>query len=526
MYPRSSLHTLWSRSVSRSLFLAFIALLAALLPLAQPAGVQAGPAPMAGPEMATLMGTIDTYVERERQAARIPGIALAIVQGDQVVHLQGFGEADPSGRAVTAQTPFVIGSASKSFTAVAIMQLVEAGKVELDAPVQRYLPWFRVADAAASARITVRHLLTHSSGLPGGDETPIISREDTSADAIERQVRALATVELAHPPGSTVEYSSKGYTTLGLIVETVSGQSYEAYVRQHIFTPLQMDHSFTSPEEARGFGLAEGHQFWFGQPRQARLPFPRGVLPAGYLVSSAEDMSRYLLAHLNGGRVGEARILSPAGVAELHRPAMSAGDGISIGMDWGVADVDGVRLLQHDGNTNNYRSEVYFAPEAGWGFVLLMNASNALQRSATSGIGRGVTTLLLGQQPQAVAWNRQSDMVIGTLLVIAALQVLNIVLSIRKLRHWRAAPPRRAVWRQIVLPLAGNALVGVLLLVGLPTVLRTLLSALIFQIPDLGYTLAIAGTLALGWSLLRTVLAFRVLPRRSPASGRTTLQHA
>ena len=106
-------------------------------------------------------------------SARIPGLALAIVRGDQIVYLKGYGRADASGRPVTPQTPFLIGSITKSFTALAVMQLVEAGTVDLDAPVQRYIPWFRVADPRASAQITVRHLLTMTSGLPQSYETQL-----------------------------------------------------------------------------------------------------------------------------------------------------------------------------------------------------------------------------------------------------------------------------------------------------------------------------------------------------------------
>src|SRR6266487_1072346 len=111
---------------------------------------------------------IDDYIAAEMQAQRIPGLALGIVQGDQIVHLKGFGVANTSGGVVTPQTPFPIGKVSKAFTALAVMQLVEAGKLNLDTPVQRYLPWFRVADEAASVQITVRHLLTQTSGLSHG----------------------------------------------------------------------------------------------------------------------------------------------------------------------------------------------------------------------------------------------------------------------------------------------------------------------------------------------------------------------
>src|SRR5688500_4653068 len=109
---------------------------------------------------------VDTYITTRMKELGVPGAALVIVQGDHIAHLKAFGVADASGRPVTPQTPFFTGSTGKSFTALAIMQLVEAGKIKLDAPVQTYLPWFQVADADASKMITVRHLLKHLSGLP------------------------------------------------------------------------------------------------------------------------------------------------------------------------------------------------------------------------------------------------------------------------------------------------------------------------------------------------------------------------
>jgi CubicO group peptidase (beta-lactamase class C family) len=142
---------------------------------------------------------IDGYLTARLRAARIPGFALGIVKGDQIVYLKGYGRADSSGRPVTPQTPFLIGSITKSFTALAVMQLVEAGKVELDAPVQRYLHWFRVADPQASTLITVRHLLNQTSGLPQITETELWTEQDEGAR--ERAVRSLKTKELNYPPG-------------------------------------------------------------------------------------------------------------------------------------------------------------------------------------------------------------------------------------------------------------------------------------------------------------------------------------
>jgi CubicO group peptidase (beta-lactamase class C family) len=133
------------------------------------------------------------------QAAHIPGLALSVVRGNQVVYLKRYGIAGPDGRGVTPQTPFILGSTSKSFTALAIMQLVEAGKIDLDAPVTQYLPWFRTADEAASARITVRDLLNQDSGLPVYAGHEGFSENDQRDTALENGIRQLTGVRLPSP---------------------------------------------------------------------------------------------------------------------------------------------------------------------------------------------------------------------------------------------------------------------------------------------------------------------------------------
>ena len=225
---------------------------------------------------------VDAYISTKMKELGVPGAALVIIQGDQIVHLKAFGEADASGRPVTPQTPFFTGSTGKSFTALAIMQLVEAGQIKLDAPVQAYLPWFRVADVKASEIITVRQLLNMASGIPRSIGQEQIANVDLSDSAIENNVRALARIELIAPPGERYEYSNSNYVTLGMIIQAVTGQSYETYIREHIFKPLDMQNSFTSKTEAQQDGLAVGFQKWFGMPVAApNLPFVRGSLPAG-----------------------------------------------------------------------------------------------------------------------------------------------------------------------------------------------------------------------------------------------------
>jgi CubicO group peptidase (beta-lactamase class C family) len=158
-------------------------------------------------QQAANFDAVDAYIEGEMAEWNLPGVALAIVRDGEIVYLRGYGIAGPDGRPMTAQTPLFIGSTSKSFTALPIMQLVEAWVVDLDEPAQTYLPWFRVADEAASAQITVRQLLNQDSGLSAASGRQWIGSKDKSDEAINNAVRALAVEALSHPVGETYEYT-------------------------------------------------------------------------------------------------------------------------------------------------------------------------------------------------------------------------------------------------------------------------------------------------------------------------------
>ena len=328
--PFRTMRLVW-RLVTASLGLALV--LTVVGPVA--ATARASSAPVDG-------AAIDNYVAARMQAPPIPGVALAIVKDDHVVYLKGYGQADPHGDPVTPQTPFVIGSISKAFTSLAVMQLVEAGKVDLDAPVQRYLPWFRVADPQASAQITVRELLTMTSGISGGGALATFTWTDQDDGALDRHVRYLAQVGMEQPPGQSFVYSNANYDTLGAIVQAVSGQSYEDYVRQHILAPLDMQHTFMSEEDARAHGMATGYIWWFGIPVATTTPFNRGDLPAGFIISSAEDMSHFLIAQMNGGRYGDRSVLSPVGIALMHAEPVPN----TYAMGWETTELDGRTLDQ------------------------------------------------------------------------------------------------------------------------------------------------------------------------------------
>lgn len=462
---------------------------------------------------------IDAYVVAQMRSMRIPGLALGIVKNNQVIYLRGYGVADPAGRPVTPQTPFIVGSITKSFTALALMQLVEQGKVELDVPVQRYIPWFRLTDPDASARLSLRHLLTHTSGIPRYIGRELLAGQGDAS--LEQRVRELGAVEPPHPVGEAFQYSNANYLVVGLVIEMVSGQAYGEYMQEHIFTPLQMHHSFVSETDARRDGMAQGYRWWFGLPFPADVPYLPDVLPAGFLLSSAEDLAHYLIAHLNSGQYGEVSVLSPAGVAELHRATAVIAPDVHYGMGWVAELLQGVPVLSHCGDTANFHVDMVLIPDSQWGIVILVNANNALvgQVEAAGKLGTwrlaaGVAGLLVGHQPSESSFNARKfyvalDVVIA---LLAALQVRSLV---RLLRCWRRPFPQRPldVFRSVVLPLVYEIAVPLKVLTDLPQWTGTSWSVLRLYAPDLACWSLIILPFSLITGVLRAMLIFARLKR-------------
>lgn len=474
--------------------------------------------PQAEPDFAA----VDAYVEAQRQALHIPGMALAIVKGDQVIYLHGYGQADPGGRAVTAQTPFMIGSTTKSFTALAIMQLAEAGQVDLDAPVQTYLPWFRVADPHASAQITVRHLLNQTSGFSRGRGLQEDLVSDLSDTAIEAAVRRLADAKLSHAPGTVYEYSNVNFNILGLIVQTVSGQSYESYIQEHIFDPLEMRQSFTSLDGTAAAGMASGHLIWFGMPIPKDMPFDRGGLPSGHLISSAEDMAHYLIAQLNDGRYGAVRVVSPQGSAAMHQPAVPITPEEYYGMGWYIGQIDGVPAVFHDGDNPNFKANILMLPTEKLGVVVLLNAQGLSMITGTGQIARGVLAVVTGKQPTPYTFPVEGLLVpAGSVLVPVALALVWIGWTLfRFLRRQKQGLPagRSLGWygRAVGLPLIVDLGLLWVLLLGIPWVWGVPLSVMATYFTEL-HTLLIGSVVALGvWGLARTLLTLRLAKSPPP----------
>ena len=405
---------------------------------------------------AALRDRIDAFVERERQASGIPGIALAIVQLGSPAHVCGFGD-DGRGQAISGETPFPIGSLTKSFTALLVRQAIDAGQLDADAPVQRYLPWFRVADAEASSRITLRHLLNQTSGFSHADGVaPLVQ---SSKAPVETVARALATVSLNRPVGERFEYSNLNWVVLGATLQAVTGRSWQAQMQAQVFEPLQMTHSHTDHEAGRQAGMTAVHRLWFGRPVAHQVGLPLGFAPAGSLVSSAGDLSRYLAMLLAEGEGPVGRVVSQQGAAQLLAPAAPLrrfklgatdfefryGEGWFVGPFGAAADA-----RWHQGALASFEAWMVLLPDTKQAVVLLINAKSDLPINGLNGVTSrlpiGVVNLLRGQPPPTGPSLQQAYLPLNVACAMAAVAL--IALSV-----W-AARTRRMAWSLMLVGMA------------------------------------------------------------------------
>lgn len=468
------------------------------------------------------------YVEARLERGRIPGAALAIVHGDSILHIETFGIAGPSGLSVSPTTPFILGSTTKSVTATAVMVLVEAGMIGLDARVTEYLPWFRTTDQDASTRITVRHLLTHTSGLSEAVGRTRLADGDTTALALERHVRALSRVHLTSEPGSAFDYSNANYSILGRIIQEVSGQSFESVIQETILDPLNMSSSFTSQSEAELAGLATGYRFWFGYPRAApSMPFVRGVAPAGYLISSVNDMARYLIFHIDSGMVAGIRLVTTDGMETLHRPAATMTSDLSYGMGWVIQSEGEDKTIWHNGGLPNFYSFLGWIPDRRLGVVFLANGLDILAAGQFDAIPFGVLNILRGREP-TVAADMRFHPPLNVAVLWAALILLWqlgwVVASALKRKPWIVSPNQIPVsisteLRKFGLPVLFNFGWATLVLVFLPGTQATSFAVMKLYAPDFGLLAQMSAVLAIVWGTLQVTLRIGRLIRVDRGGG-------
>jgi CubicO group peptidase (beta-lactamase class C family) len=306
------------------------------------------------------------------ERAHIPGCAVAIVK-EGTVTAQGFGYADLDRRTpTTTDSLFPLASLTKSFTALAVMQLVQARRLELDRSVVDYIPGFRVADETAGPRMTVRMLLCHLSGLGRTThlDTNMGAIYASRADLVER----LQTAVPQSAPGEAWSYSNEAYSTAGHLVDLFGGLPYEEYLTQRVLAPLGMKASTTditawkqSPHRARGYALnAEGRA-----TPVPDLPISPASLPAGRLCSTAPDLARYLGAMM---AYGSNPLLAQEQHKAMHTPSAVWGDtGWGYGLGWFIKSGPGGKVVHHGGNLPGVATHLFMLPAAKLGVVVLTN---------------------------------------------------------------------------------------------------------------------------------------------------------
>ena len=454
---------------------------------------------------------LDAYLRSELSRLRIPGAAVAVVRGDSLVHSAVFGRADQSGPVITLETPFMIGSITKSMTALAVMQLVDDGRVALDSAVTVYLPWFHPVGQPGWGRVTIRQLLNQNSGIPTYVGRMDWAHPDTSDAALERHARRLATVKLTHAPGTTFEYANANYVLLGAVIQEVVQTSYEHYIDERLFRPLGMNRSFTSLRAAERSGLALGHRLWFGHPVAAsEIAFIRSNLPAGQLTASVADMARYLGVHLSAGRYPGGMLISSAAMEELHRPASPLNEHWSYAMGWMSGTLGGRTVLWHNGLLPNAYAFIALVPDRHEGIVILANAGNmldlphlnraafgALAQLGISGVGQNASFCAMCPVFPYVS-ERTMSSVRPVAAAVLVLQCCWIVWSVRK-RRWRST--KRNV-RSVSCALLWAGFV----LFAFPLLTQTPPSVMSDVMPDLAAVIDASVAIALAWALVRVVV--------------------
>lgn len=430
---------------------------------------------------------IDDYLSNTVPKTHFPSFSITIVDNSEILFSKTYGNYG------STDTPYVLGSVSKSFTALCIMQLVEQGKVSLDAHLSDYLP-----DATDGERITILQLLNHTSGL--GEHQNLTNFRIVSEQGVHL-------------------YSNVNYALLGKVIETVSGISYEEYVTENILKPLNMNNTYADPKKAGG--LIDGYENWFGfnvktDNKYRNTPDAWITVPAGYISSSTEDLGRYLQMYLNGGE----NIISADSINEMFYNSVAVEDEIpySYGMGWTLINEPLKQpALRHSGLVENGMSCIYILPEDNIGVAITININDYfVGADFADRVGWGVILMLMGDEPNQIASNeyvRKHLMYDGIYLAVFIISVLPLLF----IGKYKKRLQKGSNWRIVAWMLVFHAVFPVFILL-LPRVFfGTLLWVVKAFVPDLFVVIIISAGLLFAGGIVKMILFIKgmdVLPEK------------
>ncbi|MGN9837526.1 serine hydrolase domain-containing protein [Nonomuraea sp. H19] len=378
---------------------------------------------------ASVPTSVDAYVEQYREATGLPGVAVAITKGAEVIHATGHGHT-AAGDPVTADTPMAVASVSKSFTALAVMQLAETGKVALDQPARRYLPEFTMADPRAT-KITIRQLLNQTSGMA---DSAFPEKSLPQPDTLEGAVARLRTARLATDPGTAFSYHNTNYQVAARLVEVVSGRPFADYLDANVFEPLGMRRSTTVNTDRDLPGSARGYLYVLGQA--VALPEPTGFgNGSGGILSTANDMARWLIAQNTG-------LLSQKAVREMRTPSKQNEE---YALGWMIGNTGrGTPVIEHGGDLFTSTAHQLLMPESGYGVAVMANTGMAF--SDAHALMTGIVAIIEGGTPQLPS----TQSLLLTDVLFALLTLVTIGLAARgavRARRWAARRTGWQLWR-------------------------------------------------------------------------------
>lgn len=362
--------------------------------------------------------SIDAYLAEALDSTGVPGLAAVVTKGAEVVHATGVGH-DSTGAPMTENTPMRIASVSKSFTAMAVMTLVDEGRIDLDEPVVARLPEFRMADPRAAA-VTPRQLLNQTSGL--SDRTVDIGAL-TEARSLAEYVSLLRNSSLAADPGTEWAYCNVNYDVAARLVEVVSGMPFADHLRREVFAPLGMADSTVGGSAADGYNSLFG--VWVARPELADGPEANG---AGGVVTTAADLGRWLVTQNGFGR----QLVRPSSLDTMHTPPRGQG----YAMGWAPSG----DLLVHSGNLFTYNAMQ--AVDGEYGFAVMTNGAGLIDETAA--VLDGLVALTRGRTPEVPGGDRQ--LIEGVLAALGLLAVALGVLGVVRARRWAARRVDRSRW--------------------------------------------------------------------------------
>ncbi|QWS51182.1 beta-lactamase family protein [Bacillus sp. JNUCC-24] len=415
---------------------------------------------------------IDQVIEEQMELGRIPGMSVVVVKKDEVVYQKGFGYADQKKmKKVTASTFFEIGSTSKAFTALAIVELEKQGKLHLKEPVSSYIPGFFPTYHGKSQRLTVEQLMHHTSGIPF--QSIALIQPDHAKDALKKTVHQLKSIELHHKPGSSFEYATINYDVLGLIIENVTGTSYEAYMKG-LFKTHHLNQTEAGLKRMKSGVVSEGFKLHFLAPHAYEAPEYRGNTPAGYIVMNNQDVGTWLQYQLTDSTWSRF-VKNPD---QLTVKVPEEGEHVYYNAGWYIEKTHGqVESLFHAGSNPNYSSFFLIQPKEDVAIGVLANMNS----SYTEKTARLIAKTMTGTNEEAESSMDPFQLIDQLSVAATCLFILLQIVSVVRFIKWRKRVRNGVlVRRHISLGVWLKSIGWVLLLIGI-LLLPMILSQLAFK---------------------------------------------